>query len=200
MYKYPSSGPTCISVITPNPCPNTAPPSLRSRILFAILSASGLSSTNPVLSSFSLKLYKLPKSTSPINIVFSYCFPNLSELRNLIAVGAIVSCVASSGALYTPFPPKVTKYLGGLLLSAPIAGPGLDPACHIPATCDQPLLNPGFTKLIYLQKYYHSLYPINYRLQDQNPFQKCYAYHMHSTEIMELYLYPKEDYLLFDHL
>src|SRR5215217_2449806 len=93
IYKYPSSGPICISVITPNPCPNTAPPSLRSCILFAILSESEPSNTRPVLSSFSLKLYKLPKSTSPINIVFSYCLPNLSEFRNLRAVGAIVSSV-----------------------------------------------------------------------------------------------------------
>src|SRR5215212_1959062 len=148
IYKYPSLGPTWISVITPNPFPSTAPPSWSSCMLFAILSASGPSSTNPVLSSFNLKLYKLPKSTSPINIVFSYCLPNLSEFRNLRAVGAIVRSVASSGALYTPFPSKVTKSLGGILLSAPMAGPGLDPASHIPATCDQPLLNPGLTRLI----------------------------------------------------
>src|SRR5919202_6507198 len=60
MYKYPSSGPACISVITPNPCPNTAPPSLRSSGVFAILSVRGPSNDKPILPSFSLKLYRRP--------------------------------------------------------------------------------------------------------------------------------------------
>jgi len=64
-YRLPSSGPTCKSVITPNPLPNIIPPCCISSGVFATLSASGLPSpsSSPVLCDFSLKLNRSPVST-----------------------------------------------------------------------------------------------------------------------------------------
>ena len=40
------------------------------------------------------------------------CLPNLSELRNLRAVGPVVLSHVNSGDLYLPFPPKSTRLSG----------------------------------------------------------------------------------------
>src|SRR5712691_10160190 len=108
---------------------------------------SGPFNTSPFLCGFNLMLYKLPVRTSPTNISFSYCFPNLDELRNVSAVGATGVSQENSGGLYFPFPPNSTRLLGCIGAT----GPGPDdspPACHIPCTLVQPLLNPGSTKFI----------------------------------------------------
>ena len=59
-------------------------------------------------------VYIFPKSTSATNISFSYCFPSLEELRNLMAVGPIVCSHVNCGGWYTPFPPKSTNLLGSI--------------------------------------------------------------------------------------
>src|SRR6187200_1141791 len=86
-YRYPS-GSTCKSVIAPNPEANHG--MNVSSALFATLSASGPVKSKPSLCLFNLKWYIFPKITSATNTSFSYCFPSLEELRNLIAVGPIV--------------------------------------------------------------------------------------------------------------
>src|SRR6188472_2630632 len=99
--------------------------------VFATLSESGPARSNPVLSSSNLKLNRLPVLTSPTNMLSSYCLPNLSELRNLRAVGPSVCSHVNSGDLYLPFPPKSTKLSGDWKI-----GPREDPprACHMPCT------------------------------------------------------------------
>jgi hypothetical protein len=68
-YMLPS-GPSYMSVIVPKPLPNTIPPVSISEGLFAILSAEGFSfsKNNDVRFGLTLKLYKKPRSESPIKI------------------------------------------------------------------------------------------------------------------------------------
>jgi hypothetical protein len=98
-----------MSVITPNPCPNIS--GWSSSSVSVTLSASGVlgGNTNLVLSSFNLKLYKLPVFTSPTKMVFSYCFPSVAEVRNLRAVGATGCFHTNSGDQYFPLPSKSNK-------------------------------------------------------------------------------------------
>ena len=99
-YRYPSPGPTLISVITPNPCPNIT--GWSSSRVSAILSESAPLSSKLVLSAFNLKLYRLPVLTSPVKNVLSYCFPSLSEFKNFNAVGPIVCLHTNWGSWYCP--------------------------------------------------------------------------------------------------
>ena len=98
-----------------------------------------------------------------MNIVFWYCFPNLSELRNLSAVTPSVAVQTNSGSLYWLFAPKLTKSVAGfivvavfLLLLSVIKYHPLDASSETsvitsftkPSIFEYPLLNPGSTRLI----------------------------------------------------
>jgi hypothetical protein len=91
-------------VTPPKPSPNIILENSAIEGVSIILSASGPSRTSSVLSSFKSKWYILPLWTSATNKSFIYCVPNLSETRNLAAVGPSVSNHTSSGSLYFPFP------------------------------------------------------------------------------------------------
>src|SRR5688500_17556788 len=78
---------------------------------------------------------------------FSYCLPNLSELKNLIALGPRDSCHVNSGELYFPYPPKSTKPFSGYGGAASVI-PSSSFSVHVPCTLLHPLLKPGSTRLI----------------------------------------------------
>src|SRR5918995_768515 len=114
-YKYPS-GPTSISVTPPNPSANNTPSSSSSS--FAILSFVSSGRDNSVLPSVNSNEYILPNFISPTKTSFSYCFPNLSEAKNFMAVTPTGAFHVNSGLLYFPLSLKSTRPSGSLEIVA----------------------------------------------------------------------------------
>src|SRR5919198_6569775 len=83
------------------------------------------------------------------HIILILFLPNLSELRNLIAVGPVVLSQTNFGALYFPFPPKSTRRPVGFCISWPYVFPLTS---QKPCTFLHPLLNPASTILISSQQ------------------------------------------------
>ncbi|HET8792219.1 MAG TPA: hypothetical protein VFM31_00370 [Nitrososphaeraceae archaeon] len=54
--------------------------------------------------SFKIKRYNKPLFISPVNILFAYYFPSLSEFRNISAVGPIMVTQTNFGLQYFAFP------------------------------------------------------------------------------------------------
>ena|SRR5437867_2751846 len=80
---------------------------------------------------------------------FSYCLPNLVELKNLTAVTPTPPYDhVNSGALYLPRPSKFTKpsFFNEAMFPRELGCEAL--IFQMPCTLAHPLLNPGSTRLI----------------------------------------------------
>ena len=119
---------------------------------------------------------------SPTNMPFSYCFPSLSEFRNLRAVGPTIYFQVNSGLLYFPRRSKFTRIsLSSLSLIIEAAGPPL--AFQIPCTLFHPLLNPGSTRLISSPKL--GPFSVSHKspVTGSNQYQSYFVYHRHSIDL-----------------